>query len=184
MNFLFTVRSADQAPHFPTMTADPGSNNPEADPSQDPSGNGSSPFKVFKTKESYEAALNRKLANYVPKTELDSALQRAAALENSVSTLQTDNQGLKNKLSSYEIGDLRTKIGKESGIPSEWIEDIRGTDEASLKADAERLRKKLGIKHKDGSPVPAVTPGTPATENDEMNGMLRLMAGVGDPTGR
>ena len=166
------------------MTPDPSNNNPEADPTQDPKGSGASPYKVFQTSQQYEAAVNRKLANYVPKIELDSALQRAAALENSLGTVQTENQGLKTKLSSYEIGDLRTKIAREAGLPAEWFEDVKGVDEASLKADAERLRKKLGIKQNAGSPVPPLAPGQPATENEEMNQALRMLAGVGGPSTR
>jgi hypothetical protein len=61
---------------------------------------------------------------------------------------------------------------------------VKGTDEASLKAHAEALRKKLGIKHNAGNPVPPLTPGTPATENDEMNAALRALAGVGETSGR
>jgi len=178
------VRSADQAPHFPTMTEDPTKKTPEADPTKDPNGGGAGPYKVFQTEQQYQAALNRKLANYVPKTELDSALQRAAALENSLGTVQQEIQGLKTKLSSYEIGDLRQKVGKEAGLPADWIEELKGTDEASLKAHAEALRKKLGIKHNAGNPVPPLTPGTPATENDEMNAALRALAGMGESSGR
>jgi hypothetical protein len=142
-----------------------------------------SPYKVFQTSEQYLAAVNRKLANYVPKTELDGALQRAAALEASLGTVQSEIQGLKTKLTSYEIGDLRQKIGKEAGLPGDWIEELKGSDEASLKAHAEALRKKLGIKHDAGKPVPPLTPGQPANENDDMNAMLRTMVG-GGPLGR
>ncbi|MFA5407888.1 MAG: hypothetical protein WC343_03855 [Bacilli bacterium] len=156
---------------------------PPAVPSA-PGEGGAGPYKVFQTEQQYQAALNRKLANYVPKTELDIALQRATALEASIATLQTENQAIKNKLSGYEIGDLRQKVGKDAGLPADWIEDIKGTDEASLKADAERLRKKLGIKHNAGNPVPPLTPGTPATENDEMNAALRALAGMGETSGR
>ena len=166
------------------MIEDPLKKTPEADLIQDPKGSGTGPYKVFQTEQQYQAALNRKLANYVPKTELDSALQRAASLENSLGIVQTEIQGLKTKLSSYEIGDLRQKVGKEAGLPADWIEELKGADEASLKAHAEALRKKLGIKHKDGGPVPPLTPGTPATENDEMNAMFRVMAGVGSPSTR
>ena len=149
-----------------------------------PGDGGSGPYKVFQTEQQYQAALNRKLANYVPKTELDSALQRAAALETSLGTVQQEIQGLKTKLSSYEIGDLRQKVGKEAGLPADWIEELKGTDEASLKAHAEALRKQLGIKYNAGNPVPPLTPGTPATENDEMNAALRALAGVGETSGR
>jgi hypothetical protein len=166
------------------MTPDPSKDDLETDSQQDLSGTGISPFKVFKTKESYEAALNRKLMNYVPKAELDAANNRASALENSLGTVQGEIQGLKTKLSSYEIGDLRTKIAREAGLPAEWFEDVKGVDEASLKADADRLRKKLGIKHNAGNPVPPLTPGQPATENEEMNQALRMLAGVGGPSTR
>lgn len=166
------------------MTEDPLKKTPEADPIQDPKGSGAGPYKVFQTEQQYQAALNRKLANYAPKTELESALQRATALETSLQTIQQENQGLKTKLSGFELDGLRQKVGKEAELPSDWIEELKGTDEASLKAHAEALRKKLGIKHKDGGPVPPLTPGTPATENDEMNAMFRTMAGVGGPSTR
>lgn len=165
------------------MTDDPTKNDPSADPTQDPKGSGASPYKVFQTSQQYEAALNRKLANYVPKTELDAALTRAAALETSLQNLQQESQGLKTKISEYQLGDLKKKVGQEAGLPADWIEELKGADEASLKAHAESLRKKLGIKHKDGNPVPPITPGNPTTENDEMNAMFRAMAGVGG-TGR
>jgi hypothetical protein len=153
-------------------------------PIVDPDVNKPGPFKVFQTESQYQASLNRKLANYVPKTELDSALQRAAALENSLGSSQTEIQGLKTKLTSYEIGDLRQKIGKEAGLPADWVEELKGTDEASLKAHAEALRKKLGIRQDAGKPVPPVTTGAQPTENDEMNAALRMLAGVGGPNTR
>ncbi len=154
------------------MTEQSPSPTPPAVPLKDPGSGGSGPFKVFQTEEQYQAALNRKLANYVPKTELSMALQRAASLETSVGTLQTEIQGLKTKISGYEIGDLRQKIGKEAGLPPDWIEELKGADEKSLKEHADALRKKLGIKHNTGNPVPPLTPGQPQTENDEMNSMF------------
>lgn len=166
------------------MTDDPSTQKPPAVPDVDPGVPKPDPYKVFQTVEQYQASLNRKLANYVPKTELETALQRAAALENSLGTVQTEIQGLKTKLSSYELGDLRQKIGKEAGLPTDWIEELKGIDEASLKTHAEALRKKLGIKQDTGKPVPPVTPGQQPTENDEMNAALRIMAGVGSPNTR
>lgn len=165
------------------MTTDPSKPDLAADLTQDPAGSPDpSPGKTY-TEEQYQRAMNRKLANYVPKTEYQAALDRAASLEASIGTLQTDLQGLKTKLSSYEIGDLKAKIGKEAGLPSDWIEELKGTDEASLKAHAEALRKKLGIKQNTGNPVPPALPGQPKTENEAMNGMLLGMA-RGGFTGR
>lgn len=166
------------------MTEDPSKPTTPAAPITDPGVPKPGPYKVYQTEQQYQASLNRKLANYVPKTELESALQRAAALENSLGTVQTENQGLKTKLSSYELGDLRQKIGKEAGLPADWIEELKGVDEASLKAHAEALRKKLGIKHDAGKPVPSAQPGQPISENDEMNAALRMLAGVGGASTR
>ena len=166
------------------MTEDPSTPTTPAAPIQDPGVQRPGPYKVYQTIEQYQASLNRKLANYVPKTELDNALQRAAALENSLGTLQTDIQGLKTKLTSYEIGDLRQKIGKEAGLPADWIEELKGLDEASLKAHSDALRKKLGIKHDAGKPIPPATAGQIPTENDEMNAALRMLAGVGGASTR
>lgn len=158
---------------------DPSKQNPSADPSKGPGGSGASPFKVYQTEEQYKASLNRKLANYVPKSELQTALERVSSFENSLNTLQTENQGLKNEIANYKLGDLKKKIGKESGLPSEWIDELRGSDEKSIKEHAEALRKKLGIKHDTGNPVPPGNTDTNVTESDVMNGLLLGMANGG-----
>ena len=153
----------------PTPTPNPAVPNPAP-------GVSGSPFKVFATKEQYEAALNRKLGNYAPKSELQTAIDRASSMEKALGGKDTEIQDLKNKLLNYQLGDLKKKVGSEAGLPPDWIDELKGADEASLKAHAESLRKKLGIKHKDGNPVPPITPGTPKTESEEMNGMFISMA--------
>lgn len=163
------------------MTENQPPNNPPAVPPAP--GDGGSPFKVFQTKEQYEAALNRKLGNYVPKSELQTAIDRASSMEKALGGKDTEIQDLKNKLLNYQLQDLRQKVGKDAGLPADWVEELKGTDEASLKAHAEALRKKLGIKQSAGNPVPPIQPGGGQTENDEMNAMFRAMAGVGG-TGR
>lgn len=158
------------------MSDEPPNNTPPADPPKSDPGSGPAPFRVFQTKEQYEQSLNRKLANYVPKTELDSALNRASALENSLGSVQTELQGLKTKLSSYELGDLRQKVGKEAGLPADWIEELKGTDEASLKAHAEILRKKLSIRPQLGGAVP---PNSPPQKPNALNAAFLQAIGRG-----
>jgi hypothetical protein len=158
---------------------------PPAEPpaSAAPGGSGSSPFKVFETEEQYKAALNRKLGNYAPKSEIEKLTGLLAAKNTEIQDWQKKVTGLESELSDFRLGSLRQKVGREAGLPPEWIEDIKGIDEASMKADAERLRKKLGIKRNIGDPVPPGQHGVPQSENDDMNGLLLSMA-RGGFTGR
>ena len=169
------------------MTQEPPSNTPPADgqgtTQTPPAGSGRSPFRVFETKEQYEAALNRKLGNYVPKSEVDKLNQLIASKNGEIQTWQQKATGYESELASYRLGELRQKIGREAGLPADWIEELKGADEAAIKAHAEILRKKLGIKQNAGGPVPPNIPGTPQNESDEMNGMLLGMA-RGGFTGR
>ena len=137
-------------------------------------GNTASSFRVFETKEQYEAAVNRKLANYVPKTEYQAAFDRASSLEKSLGTLQAENAKLSAEISKLNLDGVRAKVAKEAGLPAEWADELRGVDEAGLKEHAEALRKKLGIKTNVGNPVPGVKPGNAEgpSENDVMNGVL------------
>ena len=165
------------------MTETTPENESSAESQKTPGDSGSSPFRVFDTKEQYEAALNRKLGNYVPKSEVEKLTGLLAAKNTEIQDWQKKATGLESELSEFRLGSLRQKVGREAGLPPEWIEDIKGIDEASMKADAERLRKKLGIKRNIGDPVPPGQPGVSQSENDDMNGMLLSMA-RGGFTGR
>jgi hypothetical protein len=135
------------------------------------------------TEEQYQRAIARKLANYVPKTEYQKALERAESLEKSAAELQAECQALRSKISAYELEELKRKIGKEVGLPDVWIEELRGIDEKSLREHAASLREKLGMKTKIGSPVPPVQPSSEPSENDVMNNLILQMA-RGGYTGR
>ena len=148
---------------------------PPAEPKA-PEGSGSSPFRVFDTKEQYEAALNRKLGNYVPKSELEKLTGLLAAKNAEIQDWQKKTTGLESELSEFRLGSLRQKVGREVGLPPEWIEDIKGIDEASMKADAERLRKKLGVKTVLGQPVP---PGGITPTGNQFNDALKRAFGIG-----
>lgn len=149
---------------------------PPAEPPKAPEGSGSSPFKVFETEEQYKAALNRKLGNYVPKSEVEKLTGLLAAKNTEIQDWQKKTTDLESELSEFRLGSLRQKVGREAGLPPEWVEDIKGIDEASMKADAERLRKKLGVKTVLGQPVPpdGITP-----TGNQFNDALKRAFGIG-----
>ena len=149
---------------------------PPAEPPKAPEGSGSSPFKVFETEEQYKAALNRKLGNYVPKSEVEKLTGLLAAKNAEIQDWQKKTTDLESELSEFRLGSLRQKVGREVGLPPEWIEDIKGIDEASMKADAERLRKKLGVKTVLGQPVP---PGGINPTGNQFNDALKRAFGIG-----
>ena len=147
----------------------------------------SKPYRVFETEDQYLTAMNRKLANYMPKSEYQAALNRASDLEKSLGTLQAENAKLLGEIGKYKLGDLRKKVAKDAQLPDEWADELKGADEASMKEHAESLRKKLGIKQNVGNPVPTITPGAQQgpSENEIMNGLLLgISKGIPLPTGR
>ena len=62
----------------------------------------------------------------------------------------------KNK--AYETASLKSRIAHEVGLSYEWISRIGGDDEASIRSDAESLKKLVGR----GAPLP-----TKSTETDK-----------------
>lgn len=126
-------------------------------------------FKVIETQEELDQmikdrldrqkeSLEKQLADY------DQLKTRNAELETEVGTLKTTlneaNEKAKNfdgtinelnaKISGYETANLRTKIAIQNGLPLDLAERLVGDDEASLKADAERLAGFV----KPAAPVP------------------------------
>jgi hypothetical protein len=169
---------------LPNMTLEDDKNNvadPDADPTQshDPSSKG----KTY-SEEQYQRAVNRKLANYIPKTDYQNAIERIKVLEGEIGARDSKLAEVSTKLTALEQKDLKLKVLHELGLPSSMSSRISGADEAALKADAESLRKELGIKTKLGDPVPVITdPNKPKTENEEMNSLFLGMV-RGTPAGR
>jgi len=152
----------------------------DPDKSLDPS---SSKGKTY-TEDQYQRAVNRKLANYIPKTDYQNAIERIKVLETEIGTRDNKLAEVSTKLTALEQKDLKLKVLADLGLPSSMANRISGVDEAALKADAESLRKELGIKTKLGEPVPVLTdPNKPKTENEEMNGLFLGMV-RGAPQGR
>lgn len=70
-------------------------------------------------------------------------------------------EDLKVKIQEYETASLKNRIAHEVGLSYEWVARISGTDEESIRTDAQSLKKLVG----SGNPLP-----TKSTETD-----------VGDP---
>ena len=51
---------------------------------------------------------------------------------------------LKAKTQEYETASLKSRIAHEVGLSYEWISRISGTDEKSIRADAESLKNLVG----------------------------------------
>ena len=75
------------------------------------------------------------------------------------------------KNQAYETASLKSRIAHEVGLSYEWIGRISGTDEKSIREDAESLKKLVGSTSK---PLP--TKNTEAGENyDKGNAALRAV---------
>lgn len=69
---------------------------------------------------------------------------------------------LKAKNQEYETASLRSRIAHEVGLSYEWIGRISGTDEKSIRADAESLKNLLGSQTTPAPLPPRSTEPTPA----------------------
>ena len=69
---------------------------------------------------------------------------------------------LKAKNQEYETASLRSRIAHEVGLSYEWISRISGTDEKSIRADAESLKTLVGSQSAPAPLPPRSTEPTPA----------------------
>lgn len=51
------------------------------------------------------------------------------------------------KTKEYETAALKSRVARELGLGYEWVDRITGTDEKSIRADAEALKKLVGQGH-------------------------------------
>lgn len=99
--------------------------------------------RLARQKESYE----KQLADYEQLKTRNATLEsESTALKASMEDLKSKNStndqtvaDLNAKIAGYETANLRTKIALENGLPFDLANRLVGEDEASLKADAERL---------------------------------------------
>ena len=84
-------------------------------------------------------------------------------------------EDLNAKLKTYETDSLKNRIAHEVGLNYEWIDRIGGDDEASIRADAEKLKSLVGNSTKV-LPTKNMEGGTPA--NDKDAAMLKVLTSI------
>ena len=83
---------------------------------------------------------------------------------------------LKAKTQEYETASLKSRIAHEVGLSYEWIGRIGGTDEKSIRADAEALKNLVGSQN---VPVPLPTKTTETPPADPKTAALKnLLNGI------
>lgn len=88
----------------------------------------------------------------------------AEQLSESVKLFDQEKSELNAKIASYETASLRTKIALQNGLPFDLADRLVGTDEESLKADAERL---AGFVSKPQPIAPLKSPEIPVGEKKD-----------------
>jgi TolA-binding protein len=141
-------------------------------------------FKVIETQEELEAVLSDRLKRAEKQHEekaaeiqrqFEEAQKKIAELtttNDSMSKTITENQEkyanadktieeLNSKISAYETDSAKTKIAIELGLPMELKDTIQGSDEESMRKNAETISKYVKVKS-----VPPLGDPEPAPSND------------------
>lgn len=120
--------------------------------------------RLSRQREQYE----KRLAQRQPENEeLEKLRKTNTDLEKQVSTLQSSIEesntavktheqtvaDLNKKIAGYETANLRTKIALQNGLPIDLADRLVGDDEASIKADAERLAGYVNKKQQTPPPL-------------------------------
>lgn len=153
-----------------------------------------SEFKVIETQEEFDAIIKNRLervkekysdyddikALVVKVQDENSSLK--SALETSKQETESSNKqiaDLEAKISGYETENLRTRIALQNGLPFDLADRLQGTDEESLKADAERLAS--FIKPVEPvAPMRVVEPQIGDNKTSQMKSMLRELNNTGE----
>ena len=118
-----------------------------------------SDFKPIETQEAFDRAVSERIRREQESLtkryneELEQLKARNNELETENGALKTTAEESKNaaaeydqkitelntKVTGYERANLRTRIAVQNGLPLDLADRLMGDDEASLKADAERL---------------------------------------------
>ena len=139
-------------------------------------------FKTIETQEELDKIIQERLNRQ--KESLEKQIADYDQLKTKVTDLEAENSALKvaaektkstlgghekevaklnAKIAGYETASLRTKIALQNGLPFDLAERLVGTDEESLKADAERLAGFI----KPTTPTPPLKdPESPAGSNE------------------
>ena len=145
-----------------------------------------SDFKPIETQEAFDKAVQDRLNREREKfSDYDQLKSRNTELESEVAALQTAAEDIKKtiderdqtiselsaKNAGYETANLRTRIAVQNGLPLDLADRLVGDDEATLKADAERLAGFI----KGADPVPPLGSKDTPMENKDGDEDLKQM---------
>lgn len=140
-------------------------------------------FKAITTQEEFDTAVQARLLREQETlakkySDYEEIKTRNTALETEIGQLKTTvNETseaakthdqtvseLNAKITGYETANMRTKIALQNGLPIDLADRLVGDDEASIKADAERL---AGFVTKKQTPPPLRTTEQPLGEGKD-----------------
>lgn len=84
-------------------------------------------------------------------------------------------EDLKAKAAAYETESLKQKIAREVGLSYEWVSRISGTDEQTIRDDAESLKKLVGSGR---SPIPTKTTENVGDTDSKTSAMRSVLNGI------
>ena len=149
-----------------------------------------SEFKPITTQEEFDAAIKERLSREKAKySDYDQLKSRVTELETEnvdlKSTIEANNQSkadadkqleeMQSKIAGYETASLRTRVALQHGLPYDLADRLQGTDEESLKADAERLAGYMKPKES----IPPLKTNEPSLGDDKNSGWLELARELG-----
>lgn len=113
--------------------------------------------------------------------ETKAAAFQATIEETSASTKAHEQTlaDLNAKIAGYETANLRTRIALQNGLPFDLADRLVGTDEDSIKADAERLAAFVG-KQSTPPPLKQAEPPLKDTPNSALRQMIKNMTIEGE----
>lgn len=123
-------------------------------------------------------ASNKRYEGYISPDDHKKALAEAnkafddfkKAHENDAKTIEE----LTAKNKEYETATLKSRIAHEVGLSYEWIGRISGTDEETIRADAEALKKLVG----NGQPLPTKSTETDKSANDKDADLRKVLKSI------
>lgn len=146
-----------------------------------------SDFKPIETQEELDRIIQDRLNRQKEKySDYDKIKTRNAELETKVGTLESTIEESSNaaktheqivadlnaKIAGYETSSLRTRIALQNGLPLDLADRLVGEDEASIKADAERLAAFMKPKT-TVPPLRSQEPSLGADEDADLKAMLK-----------
>lgn len=121
---------------------------------------------------------NKRFEGWISPEDHQRALNDASkALDDYKKAHEGDEQkiaDLEAKNKAYETDSLKNRIAHEIGLGYEWISRISGTDEESIRADAESLKKLVGNRN----PIPTKSTETDKNLSPIDNAYRKVLSGI------